>query len=112
MKKMKKNIRVSIYKSSVNTTRSKDKDYNVTVVNNGAIKKPRRLIQGEKTMKTYECMICKRTTTILKDKITPTCCGKPMKKKIPQDICLQPTHAEHARPMEDEDACDEFRAGT
>jgi len=27
------------------------------------------------------------------------------------DICTQPAHAEHARPMEDEDACDDFRAG-
>jgi len=26
-------------------------------------------------------------------------------------ICLQPAHAEHVRPMEDEDACDDFRAG-
>jgi len=32
-------------------------------------------------------------------------------KKLPLDICTQPAHAEHARPMEDEDACDDFRAG-
>ena len=40
----------------------------------------------------------------------PYCCGKYM-KKLPLDICTQPAHAEHARPMEDEDACDDFRAG-
>ena len=26
-------------------------------------------------------------------------------------VCLQPPHAEHARPMDDEDACDDGRAG-
>jgi len=63
-------------------------------------------------MTTYECVTCKCTTTISKDNVSPTCCGKPMKKKMPQEICLQPTHAERARPMDDEDACDEFREGT
>jgi len=62
-------------------------------------------------MDMYECISCKRTATVQEDKAIPTCCGKPMVKKIPREICLQPTHAEHARPMEDEDACDEFRAG-
>jgi hypothetical protein len=33
-------------------------------------------------------------------------------KKMPKEICLQPAHPEHARPMEDENACDDFRAGT
>jgi hypothetical protein len=32
-------------------------------------------------------------------------------KKVSADICLQPDHAEHARPMGDEDACDDFRGG-
>ena len=63
-------------------------------------------------MDTYECITCKRTVTIQENKDVPTCCGKLMKKKILKEICLQPTHAEHARPMENEDACDEFRAGT
>jgi len=31
--------------------------------------------------------------------------------KIPREICLQSSHAEHARPMEKDDACDDFRAG-
>jgi hypothetical protein len=49
-------------------------------------------------------------TTMGDEKKSPTCCGKPM-KKIPLDICLQPDHPEHARPMDAEDACDDFRAG-
>jgi hypothetical protein len=61
-------------------------------------------------LETYECMSCKRTATVQADEAPPSCCGKPM-EKMPREICLQPAHAEHARPMEDEDACDEFRAG-
>jgi hypothetical protein len=61
-------------------------------------------------MDTYECMTCKRTATVEDADTIPECCGKPMKKKMPREICLQPAHAEHARPMESEDACDEFRA--
>jgi hypothetical protein len=62
-------------------------------------------------MEQYECGSCKRTATVQDDESPPVCCGKPMSKKIPREICLQPTHAEHARPMEDEDACDEGRGG-
>ncbi|MCU0851577.1 MAG: hypothetical protein MUC80_09965 [Candidatus Thermoplasmatota archaeon] len=62
-------------------------------------------------MDEYECATCQRTATIKEDEHLPLCCGKQMKKKMPREICLQPTHAEHARPMEDEDSCDEFRAG-
>lgn len=58
----------------------------------------------------YECLTCKRTATVEGDE-TPECCGKPM-KKIPREICLQPAHAEHARPMERDEPCDDFRAGT
>jgi hypothetical protein len=58
----------------------------------------------------YQCQSCKRTATVEDDQKVPECCGKPM-KKIPREICLQPAHAEHARPMEDDDACDDFRAG-
>ena len=62
-------------------------------------------------MNEYECATCRRTATITEDEHAPICCGKTMNRRIPREICLQPTHAEHARPMEDEDACDEFRAG-
>jgi len=59
--------------------------------------------------KGYQCEKC-GDIKISKDGSIPICCGKPM-KNIPLDICLQPAHAEHARPMNDEDACDDFRAG-
>ena len=59
---------------------------------------------------TYECESCHRTATVEQSATPPICCGKKM-KKVPQDICLQPAHAEHARPMERDDACDEGREG-
>jgi hypothetical protein len=59
----------------------------------------------------YECQKCKKKKIVPADAAVPTCCGKPM-KQIPVDICLQPDHAEHARPMRDEEPCDDFRAGT
>jgi hypothetical protein len=62
-------------------------------------------------MDEYECISCKRTATIEDEEGKSECCGKPMKKKIPREICLQQAHAEHARPMEEETACDEFHAG-
>ena len=58
---------------------------------------------------TYECENCGKKIKVSDGKV-PDCCGKFM-KKLPLDICTQPAHAEHARPMEDEDACDDFRAG-
>jgi hypothetical protein len=57
----------------------------------------------------YKCEHCGKTVKITKEKI-PHCCGKPM-KKMSLDICTQPAHAEHARPMDDENACDDGRAG-
>lgn len=58
---------------------------------------------------TYKCENCGKTVKASDDHI-PECCGKQM-TKFPLDICIQPAHAEHARPMDDEDACDDFRAG-
>jgi hypothetical protein len=58
----------------------------------------------------FECQTCKRTATVKKGVPIPKCCGKPM-KQLPLDICLQPDHPENARPMEDEEPCDDFRAG-
>lgn len=57
----------------------------------------------------YQCKNCGKTIKQNDEKV-PHCCGKPM-KKIPLDICIQPAHAEHARPMDDENACDDGRAG-
>ncbi len=56
----------------------------------------------------YKCEVCGNIS--LSDKKVPKCCGKPM-KQLPIDICVQPAHPEHARPMEHEDTCDDGRAG-
>ena len=58
----------------------------------------------------YQCQKCKKKTKLKDDQKIPSCCGKPM-KKISADICLQPDHPEHARPMNDEEPCDDFRGG-
>jgi hypothetical protein len=60
--------------------------------------------------KIYECKECGKRIKNSTDE-TPECCGKPM-KQLPLDICMQPAHAEHARPMGDEEPCDDFTAGT
>ena len=57
----------------------------------------------------YECKNCGKTISVY-DSNVPTCCGKPM-KKVDLDICLQPAHPEHTRPMENEEPCDDGRAG-
>ena len=59
--------------------------------------------------KKYKCEICGKTK-IISDKKIPNCCGKPM-KQLPLDICIQPSHAEHARSLENEEPCDDGRAG-
>lgn len=61
-----------------------------------------------KTQK-FECEKCGKTITVTSE-VIPECCGKPM-RQLPLEICVQPAHAEHARSMEEEDACDDFRAG-
>jgi hypothetical protein len=58
---------------------------------------------------TFRCENCGKTVKVSDGKV-PSCCGKPM-TKLPLDVCLQPAHAEHARPMESEEPCDEGRAG-
>lgn len=58
---------------------------------------------------TYECKNCGKKINVSNDK-APICCGKTM-ERLPLDVCTQPAHAEHSRPMEDEDACDDGRAG-
>ena len=63
-----------------------------------------------KNKKEYECLTCKRTATVEDDSEIPECCGKKM-RKMPREICLQPAHAEHARPMERDEPCDDGRAG-
>ena len=58
---------------------------------------------------TYECKKCGKRVKTSKGK-NPKCCNMSM-EKIPLDICIQPAHAEHARPMDEENACDDFRGG-
>jgi hypothetical protein len=58
---------------------------------------------------TYKCNNCGKTVKSNNGKV-PTCCDRPM-EKLPLDICTQPSHAEHSRPMDDEDVCDDGRAG-
>ena len=57
----------------------------------------------------YECKNCGKIVKVLGCKI-PSCCKKLM-EKLTIDICTQPAHDEHARPMDEEDVCDEGRAG-
>lgn len=57
----------------------------------------------------YKCEVCGKIVKS-SDKEIPKCCNNFM-KKIPLDICTQPQHAEHSRPMDDEDVCDDFRGG-
>ncbi|KYK27791.1 hypothetical protein AYK20_02090 [Thermoplasmatales archaeon SG8-52-1] len=59
--------------------------------------------------KTYECEKCGKKVK-KSDGNKPKCCGKPM-KQLPLNVCLQPAHAEHARPMDDNEPCDDGRAG-
>lgn len=59
--------------------------------------------------KGYQCTSCKKTK-IVDDDTIPTCCGHKM-KQVPLEICMQPSHAEHARPMNNEEPCDDFREG-
>jgi hypothetical protein len=59
--------------------------------------------------KGYKCIECGKTLIIENNK-TPKCCDKTM-HEVPLDICTQPAHAEHSRPMDEEDACDDFRSG-
>ena len=58
---------------------------------------------------TYECKNCGKIVRVSDGKV-PLCCDKPM-EKLPIEICTQPAHAETARPMNEEDVCDDGRGG-
>lgn len=60
-------------------------------------------------VKKYECEECGKKIDI-SDGTIPDCCGQPM-KELPLDVCTQPAHAEHARPMRSDEPCDDGRAG-
>ena len=57
----------------------------------------------------YKCEECGKTLKVTDGKI-PECHGKPM-TKLSLDVCIEPASAEHSRPMNPEDACDDGRAG-
>ena len=59
--------------------------------------------------KTYICEECGKKVN-KSDEENPECCGKPM-KQMSLDVCLQPAHAEHARPMDNDEPCDDGSAG-
>jgi len=57
----------------------------------------------------YKCLSCGGTATAIGD--IPICCGRPM-VKVSLDACVSAgASAEHARPMDDEEPCDDSRAG-
>ncbi len=60
----------------------------------------------------HECVECGKTA--LADPADPgECCGKPMvKKQVELEPCTNPPGHETTRPGDDEDACDDGRAGT
>ena len=60
------------------------------------------------TEKKFECIECGKQKKSSEN--NPECCGKPM-KQLPLDICINPTDAEQARVMEDDEPCDDGRAG-
>ena len=62
-------------------------------------------------LRKYECEECgKRAVAGAKGR-APECCGKRM-RAVPLEPCrVAHADAEHSRPMEDEDACDDSRAG-
>jgi transposase-like protein len=60
-------------------------------------------------IKKFKCKDCGKTVEN-KDGTIPKCCGKPM-KQLPLDVCMQPAHAENARLMNDDEPCDDGRAG-
>ena len=68
-----------------------------------------KLFRGDFLEVKYKCGICGKTKAVSDDS-NPECCGKPM-KQLPLDVCIQPAHAEHTRPMENEEPCDDGRAG-
>ncbi len=52
--------------------------------------------------KLYECLKCGKKASA-HDR--PSCCGEPM------EVCTMAADAEHARPMEPEEPCDDGRSG-
>jgi len=56
----------------------------------------------------YKCDSCGKKIEINDIEENPICCGKPM-KQFPLDVCLHPNDPEAARPMRDDEPCDQGR---
>jgi hypothetical protein len=55
----------------------------------------------------YQCPRCKARKKAAK---APECCGEKM-KPAPLPVCTTAASAEHSRPMDDEEPCDDSRGG-
>ncbi len=58
----------------------------------------------------FKCEECGKEVEVSEKQDVPECCGEKM-KQLPLDYCIQPSHPEHARPMDDEEPCDDGRGG-
>ena len=59
----------------------------------------------------YRCEDCGKKAVVNPDDPAPDCCGKTMSAVALEPCIVAPADPEHSRPMEDEDACDDHRAG-
>lgn len=59
--------------------------------------------------KSYKCRECGKKITTSKEE--PVCCGELM-KQLSLEPCDKPAHPSHARPMDEEEPCDEGRGKT
>ena len=62
-------------------------------------------------IKQYQCEECGETSIVYDDSGAPKCCGKPMKQLGISGCMSAPASAEHARPMDEEEPCDDNRKG-
>lgn len=61
----------------------------------------------------YECKFCgNRKEVEGSDSDVPECCRKPMIKAEPLPVCGTTSTAEHSRPDDMEEPCDDGRAGS
>ena len=59
----------------------------------------------------YQCEDCEKTARKENSAGVPSCCGKPM-KLVPENVCVKaPGDAEHARFDDEDEPCDDGRAG-
>ena len=58
----------------------------------------------------YRCANCQGEVQAPADENTPECCGQPM-NKVPMEPCTLSTTAEHSRLNEENEPCDDGRAG-